>query len=302
MRLILVGGCERSGTSLVQKILVSHSRIAGGPEFVYTNAVADLHRRMAAPHAPHYEARLASFFDRPQLAEAFRDFYGAFFRRVFDRKPGAVFLSEKTPSNIFAASELLTIFPDALFVHVIRDGRDVLASHRGVRARLARARNRSHRMATFSPWRVCRRWNRAIDTHFRLTEDGALAGRYVALRYEDLLLEPARVLGGLFSFLGLDLEPRALTPEAIPAAETRMPVDGFWYTPDLEGLPFDPARAGRWRRDLPLALRLWATLLMAENLRDAGYEVGTVFLRVAPLLGVLTDVARMAGRRVSAPR
>ncbi len=289
-----MGGCERSGTSLVQKILLSHGRVAGGPEFVFTGRVAELYRWMSGSYPESYSSRIEAFYDRQELASAFRDFYSGFFARLLARKPDALYISEKTPSNIFAAPELLRIFPDSLFVHVIRDGRDVLASHRDVRRRFEGASTERYNRASFKPWRVCARWNRAIDKHFELAEDEALEGRVFTLGYEDLVRDPEPRLRGLFGFLGLEPEARAMTPETITAEETGVPIDGFWMTEEIYGRGFDTGRIGRWRRSLPLVSRLLSGLLMARNLRRAGYRTGAFQVSAAR---ALHSSARALGAR-----
>ncbi len=272
MHLIFVGGCERSGTSLVQKLLVSHSRIAGGPELVFTGRIAELYRRMGGRYPSSYASRIAAFYDGERLTEAFRSFLEGFFRPIFERDPDAVYFSEKTPSNLFAAPELLRIFPGARFVHVLRDGRDVLASHHDVRRRFEEAGEPYHHPTFRSP-RVCVRWNRAAEKHAALETDPDLGARSHLLRYEELLQEPERVLTGLFSFLELDLETGLLSPEGVPSEELGIPVDGFWTTREMDGRGFDPSRIGRWRRDLPPTRRALANLLMARNLRHFDYPV-----------------------------
>lgn len=274
MRLIFVGGCERSGTSLVQKILASHSRIAGGPELVFTGRIAELYRQMTASYPHPYSARIEAFYEPEEVAELFRGFFAKLFRRILESKPDALYLSEKTPSNIFAAATLLEIFPDGRFIHVLRDGRDVLASHREVRRRFEAAGELSYHRASFATHRICSRWNRAAEAHFQLASRAGSTGRYFLLRYEDLLRDPERVLAELFEWLGLDLEARALAPEAITADEIGIPIDGFWYTEEMYRQGFDPRRIGRWQSALPWIPRTLGNLLMAGNLRRLSYPVG----------------------------
>lgn len=278
MRLIFVGGCERSGTSLVQKVLVSHSRVAGGPEFVFTGRIAELYRRMSANHPGPYATRLEAFYDGDELAAAFRRFYAGFFRRLFERKTGAAYFCEKTPSNIYAAPQLLEIFPDSRFVHVVRDGRAVLASLRDVRKRFEAAGEAGYNRATFRSRHICARWNRAVDVHFELMADAELAGRVAGVKYEDLVREPERVLTGLFGFLDLDLEEKALAPESITAEEAGMPIDGFWYTDEMYNRGFDPGGIGRWKQSLPAPVRVLGSLLMAAGLRRLSYPVGGAYV------------------------
>ncbi len=279
MRLIFIGGCERSGTSLVQKVLASHSRIAGGPELVFTGRIAELYRRMSASYPPEYSARIAAFYNREELAEAFRGFFASLFRKILERKPGAVYLSEKTPSNIFAAARLLEIFPDSCFVHVIRDGRDVLASHRDVRKRFESGGKARDVRGRFRPHRVCARWNRTAELHFELADDARLAERYFSIKYEDLLLDPPGILAETFGFLGLDVEAKALAPEEITASEMGIPIDGFWYTEEMYRQGFDRRGIGRWKRSLPPAGRVLGGLLMAANLKRLSYPVGDAYVR-----------------------
>ncbi len=290
MRMIFVGGCERSGTSLVQKVLACHSRIAGGPELVFTGRIAELYRQMSASYPPEYAARIEAFYDREELAEAFRSFFARLFRRVLEHKPGARYLSEKTPSNIFAAAQLLEIFPDSRFIHVIRDGRDVLASHRDVKQRFENSGRASWNRAGFRTHRICARWNRAAAIHFELTDQPRLAGRYLAIRYENLVRNPSTTLEAVFDFLELEVEALALAPETITAGDTGIPVDGLWTTGDRQG--FDPGRIGRWQRSLPASDRALGGLLMAATLRRLSYPVGEAQVRASRLFWSLRQGLR----------
>ncbi len=296
MRLIFIGGCERSGTSLVQKILASHSRIAGGPELVFTGRIAELYHLMSASYPPEYAARIETFYDREELAEAFRSFFNRFFRKILEQKPDAVYLSEKTPSNIFAAAQLLEIFPDSRFVHIIRDGRDVLASHREVRQRFERSANAPYRRANLRPHRVCARWNRAAEIHLELMNHPELAERYLSIRYEDLVRDPARTLGEMFGFLELEVEARPLAPEEITAEEMGIPIDGVWLTEEMYQQAFDPRRIGRWKSSLPLVSRVLGGLLMADSLQRLSYPVGEAYVRASR---VFWWARRLAQRRAT---
>ena len=80
-RFLFVGGVERSGTSLVQRLLTAHSEVAGGPELQFTGQIADLHNRMSwiARSGPDpYRRRLLSFVTPEELDQSFRDFFRSF--------------------------------------------------------------------------------------------------------------------------------------------------------------------------------------------------------------------------------
>jgi hypothetical protein len=269
-RFLFVGGCERSGTTLVQKVLCAHSRIAGGPELLFTRDLASLYRKMSGPYPDAYVRRQRALYSEERLAEAFDRFLHHLLEPTLARKPEALWISEKTPSNIAVAAELLGLFPDCRFIHVLRDGRDVLASHRRVEARLRELGERFNR-ANFRLRGICARWNRACETHVTLSADEAASSRYHLVRFEELVDEPEVVLAKLFGFVALEPEPACRTPERLRAANLGVPVDGAWLTEEDDGRSFDPSRVGRWRSELGLSDRLLASRLMAANLRRMAY-------------------------------
>ena len=95
---------------------------------------------------------------------------------------------EKTPSNLLKMRFLQALFPGSSFVVVLR--------HPVAEAMALRARGWSRR----SVGRLVDHWVRA---HEVMAEDLPLIERVVVVRYEDLVTQPADVLGALQAFLGL---------------------------------------------------------------------------------------------------
>ncbi len=297
MRFVFLGGCRRSGTTLLQKALGAHSRIAGGSEFLFTPAIAGLYRRMAGRYAEHYARRIEGFYDAASLAAAFRRFYAGFFDEVRQRKPEATLIAEKTPANVYEAATLLRLFPDSRFVHALRDGRDVVASLADVRGRLQAQGIDGYNRRSFRLRAACGEWNHAARTHFAIEADPELAPRYRALRYEELVRAPRPVLTRLLDFLDLGLEEACLSPERLDAGRTGLTVDGVWYTREMDRQGFSAARIGRGRRDLPPGRRLLANLLMAENLDRLSYPVAPGWALAHRALRRLGRGPRAAGGR-----
>ncbi|MBI3159824.1 MAG: sulfotransferase [Chloroflexi bacterium] len=98
---ILIGGCGRSGTTLLLSILGAHPHI----------------------HAIHEE--MFAFFPRPfRLRPLLRHLHG------LDPGAGWQRWCEKTPKNVRAFGDILAAFEgQARLIHMVRDGRDVVTSH-----------------------------------------------------------------------------------------------------------------------------------------------------------------------------
>jgi hypothetical protein len=186
---IFIVGSGRSGTTLLRMMLDSHPAISCGEE---TKFLADLAPILGA----HWRLLSTYGFSREWWADRIRGFYSGFQEEYLARR-GKRRWAEKTPTYTRHLGFVDELFPTALYVHVIRDGRDVVASYRdrwGYRAAL-RAAN--------SIWAFDVKTARDFGT-------GLPAGRYHELRYEALVSDPEATLRALLEFLGEPWDPQVL--------------------------------------------------------------------------------------------
>ncbi|MFN8113133.1 MAG: sulfotransferase [Solirubrobacterales bacterium] len=258
--IVFVGGTGRSGTHALAQLLGRHSRLADVPiearfhcnkrgmpdllegRITLQGYLAKLRgfwwHRVRVDGLPRglynlmreseFEAAL-SRFEEAYAADPVAGCRGLFcdlLWPVADRagKPGLV---EMSSHNIRAAQTLLRLFPEARFIHALRDGRDSAASVTG---------------KTWGPRRVGAAigwWAdrlRAIEEGVSGSEDGAPfsipTGQFRVVLLEDLVgFERERTYDGLLEFLALDDEP---------------PMRAFF---DSE-MTAEKAHLGRWRSQL----------------------------------------------------
>lgn len=196
-RVIFVVGAPRSGTTLLAALLCAHSEIAG------TTAESWMFERGVGELFFDYETenRLGAFVSRPQLVELIREMTDGVLGRMRDRmQPGARYVLEKTPT-IADRPEIplmrkLECYPDAWYVHVVRD-RDATVD--------------SLMKASFSGNPSRRASEQWIDDGVRgVRHVFGAAENYREVSYEDLASEPQVVLAALYSWLGLECDEDVL--------------------------------------------------------------------------------------------
>lgn len=224
---IVIGGCARSGTTLVSSLLSSHSRV-------------------------HVHG--SNGFDRESgvfLDEAM-DIRCAIARLMVDDPPAAstTHWCEKTPRNVHHVRRILDYFGDAgRFVNVVRDGRDVVTS--------------IHPSGPDRYWVEPRRWVRDVAAGRPFAGEP----RFLTVRYEDLVTNPAAILRTVCTFVGLPFEEGLL---CYPN-EARVRKSGAWDR--LDARPLHPESIGRWRepRHRDAALELLKLPKAVEMLKAYGY-------------------------------
>lgn len=106
--------------------------------------------------------------------------------------PGKTYWGDKSAGNSFSLEKIDLVFPEARYVHIVRNGRDCIASI--VKTEFF---NGSYTQAAYA-WkehvRACRRFGRRIHRQ----------SRFFQLRYEDLVSEPEKEIEALCKFLALE--------------------------------------------------------------------------------------------------
>ncbi len=190
---------------------------------------------------------------------------GDFERIVFDeiaRSQGVDRWADSTPTNIYHMPAIKRSIPDAMFVHIIRDGRNVALSldAKGWSHPLPWEKNMGV-MAAGVYWRWTLLKGRAAAP--------ALGRDYLEIIYEDLLSKPREALGHLSAFLHHDLDYDRIQKASIGALSN--PPTSFKN--EVDQGKFDPLN--RWKRMMSAQdLELFESL--AGDLLEAyGYELAT---------------------------
>ena len=197
---IVVVGSPRSGTSLAVDLLATHPDLANWSEAGRLWDPIDYHSDEADHHWPAERATPAEIARLHRWCEWYR------------RSHGKARFVNKHPRNSVRIDYLRRVFPDARFIHVIRDGRAGVSSIVGqIRSRPRRAKQPLGGFCRPLGWRALVRddlveqtalqWQ-AIVRHVR--ERGhALGPDYREVRYEELCARPRETYRGLFEFAGL---------------------------------------------------------------------------------------------------
>ena len=189
-RVAFIVGAPRSGTTWLQQLLYVHPDVAtGGESHLFCEGLAEVFGNFDHPNGMSH---LSTWVARPELLRAAR----ALCDHVFDAqrhatRPDARVVLEKTPNHKLQAALQAELYPDAKYVHIVRDGRDAAASAHELWAAADDAYADAERAA--SGWAEA---VRDVRAHF-----GPLA--YLELRYEDVVADTAGALGQIFDHIGL---------------------------------------------------------------------------------------------------
>ncbi len=262
----VIVGVPRSGTTLLRLMLDAHSDLAIPPETGFLSAAEIIQATLSPlelaekltrfpPEAPAWQdfgIGYAQFFQTvgslptdAELADVLRLFY-----RTYSARFGKTRGGDKTPMYLLHMPAIAAVLPEAHFVHIVRDGRDVALSWRET---------------WFAPTRdiplLVKRWGEMIRT----ARAQAAGLNYLEVRYEDLIRFPAETLTRICAFIGLDFQPGMLlyhqrSPERLQEHFARHTVEGRLLVSHEERLrqqqktvePPDPQRIGAWRESLSL--------------------------------------------------
>ena len=219
-RPFFIVGSARSGTTLLRLMLNAHRLVAVPPEsrFIteiqYSDQPVEVdrflgtlaaHKRFEAWDLPLEAVRDELEGERVPYGEAIAAAY-----RAYARVNGKSRWGDKTPRYVEHIPFLARLFPDSRFIHLIRDGRNVALSYANV---------------PFGPKNVAKAaalWAERVQKG--CTDGRSLdGGRYLEIRYEDLVEDAPGEAKDICDFLELEFDPGMLdyTERARGAVLTR---------------------------------------------------------------------------------
>jgi hypothetical protein len=291
-----VVGAQRSGTTLLRLMLAAHPRLAIPPESHFIPDLLRLERRAGGLAAQRDEiARLLVTHDRlvdfdlgaafirdtvqtlqPLTTRTITDALFAEYARRHDKPRWG----DKTPRYCGFVPELRMVFPEARFIHVVRDGRDTALSSW---------------KAAFGPrtWvAAAYKWRDSI----RATQRGihAVPGDTVLeVRYEELLRYPETILSRVCHFIGESFHDAMLryseqADHLVPSWEKQ------WHA-RLSG-PVDGSNAGKWRTQLSPGQIALIQHIAGRELTAYGYDLVPIDLTPAAMTRMRIDCAHYHAR------
>lgn len=216
-RPVFIGGCMRSGTTLLMQLLDCSRNIAMPPyeSYFMANFYGAQARapKAALPSPPsclaqigrlahgNFSAFVESEWVRKEIlsARSYADAFDVVCREMAWRV-GKSRWGDKTPGNEYFATDILALFPSSRFIYVLRDPRDVVASKRD----RSDSASGGLRTRTQEIWRSAWLWRSSAQAH-AWNATNLDPARYREVRFEQLVSDPAAALTSLSDFVGEDL-------------------------------------------------------------------------------------------------
>ncbi|HEX8474619.1 MAG TPA: sulfotransferase [Pyrinomonadaceae bacterium] len=284
---LFIVGVPRSGTTLLRLMCDAHPELSIPPEMGFIPALADLRRGrgdelreaflnsvtgMATWQDANIErAEFAQALGEVKpftVSEGVRAFYSLYAARFGKSRWG-----DKTPAYCLHMDLIEKLLPEARFVHIIRDGRDVALSLRGL---------------WFSPGdrveELANLWRSWIITARRL---GRRRRHYLEVRYEDLIEQTPAVLRRVCDFIELSYDSQMeryyeSAPKRLDEVNSMYRSDGTLLITKAERLynqrftakPPERARVARWRNEMDAGTRAGFAGVAGDLLEELGYAHG----------------------------
>lgn len=264
-------GTGRCGTTLLRVMLDAHPLLSIPPETHFLAEViassseldnlpgAFLDAVTRSRNWSNFQVDASTLLDRVSRIDPFdtgaalRAFYALYAERFGKPRWG-----DKTPAYLARMRQVASLLPEAHFIHLVRDGRDVALSVLPLMDRSGE----KHTVEDGARW-----W---VERMKRGQRESQSVASYLEVRYEDLVSEPEATLRRVCAFIALPWDSTML--RAHESAAQRLVEDG--QSPrDVPRLsrPPNTDKVGRWREEMTPAELQRVEEIAGDMLHEYGY-------------------------------
>jgi len=274
--MVFIVGMPRSGTTLLNYILHTHSKISIAPEThffdkffsKYENFNSYSHSKkieLLNSYLNNEDIEILDFtkeekkqiIDNAVLSdfELKKTFYEIL--KKYSEKNNSKILGEKTPAHLEYIEILNKWFPNAKFIIIYRDPRDVCLSLKNV------------------PWNNgnsetnARRWNRYIELSNKYKQNNQISSKLLEIQYEELILTPISIIKKICSHIEVSYEEQMLKyyeNTTIKSKELKLVT---WKDKNKESI--DKNNFNKWINKLSLDEIKIIETITSSNLEKKGY-------------------------------
>lgn len=187
--MVFICGMPRSGTSLVEQMISAHPSVHGAGEVDILSGLLD-----------SYPDDILSF-DPDRM----RDLADAYIRRLATAPRDGLFVSDKTPFNVFFLGLAQTLFPNAKIIHCVRNAKDVALSCYFQNFK-SMGLNWSYSIPDIASYMDA---ERKMIAHWH----DVLSLNILTVDYQEMVTAPGEAGVKMIDFLGLDWDDAVASPE-----------------------------------------------------------------------------------------
>lgn len=206
---IFIVGCPRSGTTVLGKCLAAHPEIAGSDESLFLLMMWTIFNDMHQGNNKRKYTPLKNFLSAEKLIDNIHLFSDNVFAGLLERQKKGRYI-DHTPWYVLLAPFIDIFYPDASFIHIIRDGRKVVRS-------LSVSYAKGFNWAGKDIKERTQLWVNLVDHGLNIKN--FLPDRYLEIKYEDFYKYPVQTFENIFDFINLKFDKKVLKPLAIAHAD-----------------------------------------------------------------------------------
>ena len=218
---------------------------------------------------PHPDG-LKAILSETEFYDCLKSFSDRILAKILEFNPGAEIIIEKTPDNLNFVSLLNQLYPEAYFIHVLRDPRAVVTSHLALKQE-----NWGWVGAGENHVDLARRWVYGMEQRDRAAT--ILAERFLEVRYEDMKQDRDAVLLRITNWLGLNYSQEQLS-QLIPHVSAkdldRTKAERPLHDPFFDTRPnfFRRGEIDSWKQELTQEQIIDLEAICIRSMTACGYQ------------------------------